>query len=84
VIRARCASRLHIQFLEFLRRCPVGKLRPGKALSKLSRGTGPCMESTGNDMTQWLARNMGYGAISPGILKTQQSPRYTSPKLSDP
>ena len=30
-------SRLHIQFLGFLRRGPVGKLGPGKALSKLSR-----------------------------------------------
>src|SRR5215469_14778939 len=55
VVRARCASRLHIQFLGFLRRCPVRKLRPGKALSKLSRRTGPCRDALMVDFARPIA-----------------------------
>jgi hypothetical protein len=40
--------------------------------------------STGNDMMKWLSGNMGYGPVAENILKTQQSPRYTPPKLSNP
>ena len=53
------------------------------SLAPMLLGAGAIV-STGNDMMKWLSGNMGYGPVAENILKTQQSPRYTLPKLSDP